>query len=269
MVAEDDKSRKKRRNLPPFIPLGECIEVLQDAYKRGGTGHFTKSMLAQYLKMTTKSTSFIRRIAACRQFGLVEGRGDTIVLTPIALSIIAPERPNESSEAKLTAFESIDLFRRLKEKQEGGLRPGDEYMVNELMRTHSLSREEATLWVDSYQRSGDAAGIFSVRQDGTALVLAKPFEIEEPRLPVEDVVQPEKRPQPIDEAIPVREKYAEVETRGERWSIPIPIEGEEVEAYLDLPYKRMTEEQMDRLFESIEALKPYLKLISKKKPSED
>ena len=259
------KKRRKYRHLPPFLPLGECIGTLENAYKKASTAHFTTAMMAQLLHVTTKSSAFRRRLSAFRQFGLIEGAGETIILSPTAMSIIAPQRENERADAKLKAFETVGLFRKLKDKQQGGLLPNQEFIVNELIRNYSMDGEEASLWADSYIRSGEEAGVFSRRPDGTTLVLAKPFEEEKLASHLLEAVKEVGVPQEVIEAPEVPGKPASKVHPSERWNIPIPIEGEEeMEAYLDLPYKRMTERQVDLFFESIEALKPYLKLISRK-----
>lgn len=102
----------------PDIPLSEAIRICELVVKQY-RGTITTSGLAEALGMSEKGGGFLHKMAALRDYRLVEGRG-TLRVTPIGERIILPKSPAEAAGAACQAFISIPLFEEL------DLRLGDE-----------------------------------------------------------------------------------------------------------------------------------------------
>ncbi len=95
----------------PTVVLSEAIKVAEVLVKQF-RGAMLVSGLAQALNMSEKGGGFLNKMAALRDYGLVEGRG-TLRVTPLAERIILPNSPAEAARAACEAFLRVDLFTEL------------------------------------------------------------------------------------------------------------------------------------------------------------
>lgn len=92
----------------PEITLSEAIKIAQ-VIIRQYRGTISTAGLAQALGMSERGGGFLHKMAALRDYGLVEGRG-TLKATPRAERIILPNSPGEAARAAVEAFIGIELF---------------------------------------------------------------------------------------------------------------------------------------------------------------
>ncbi len=75
-------------------------------------------------------------LGSIRQFGLIEGQGDSTRVSELALTIFEPETEAEKAEALLTAFKSPDVFAQISERYSDRIPTLDEpiraYLIREL-----------------------------------------------------------------------------------------------------------------------------------------
>ncbi|MDO8474336.1 MAG: hypothetical protein Q7S62_02230 [bacterium] len=90
--------------------------------------------------MAENSGTLFAKIAALRDFGLVEGRGE-LRISDLARRIIHPANPEESRQARIEAFHRVDLLRALYEKFEGEA-PDDSALLITLEEITKAPREE-------------------------------------------------------------------------------------------------------------------------------
>jgi len=107
----------------PAITVTDAIAVAERVAKdfRGEIG---KSALAKALSMAENGGGFIHKVAAVRDYGLIEGRGK-LKITTLAERIVFPHSSAEEDSAKADAFLQVELFRKLLDRT-GGRVPDEE-----------------------------------------------------------------------------------------------------------------------------------------------
>jgi len=101
----------------PDIRFGDAVEIAgRIATKFKGT--VSVKGLAWELGMAEGSGTLFAKVAALRDFGLVEGRGELRV-SPLAQRVLHPATPEEGHGARAEAFQRVDLLRQLYARFEG------------------------------------------------------------------------------------------------------------------------------------------------------
>ncbi|MBI4339849.1 MAG: hypothetical protein HY680_07830 [Chloroflexi bacterium] len=101
----------------PDIRFGDAVEIAARILGKF-SGAVTVKGLAWELGMAENSGTLFAKIAALRDFGLVEGRGELRV-SDLARRILNPATPEERREASIQAFQRVELLRALYERFEG------------------------------------------------------------------------------------------------------------------------------------------------------
>ncbi len=96
--------------------------------------------LAWELGMAENSGTLFAKIAALRDFGLVEGRGELRV-SDLCRRILHPTSPEEGRQARNQAFQRVDLLRALYERFEGEA-PDDSSLLVGLEEITKAPRDE-------------------------------------------------------------------------------------------------------------------------------
>ena len=95
----------------PDIRFGDAVEIAgRIASKFKGT--VSVKGLAWELGMAEGSGTLFAKVAALRDFGLVEGRGELRV-SPLAQRVLHPATPEEGRAARAEAFQRVELLRLL------------------------------------------------------------------------------------------------------------------------------------------------------------
>lgn len=95
----------------PDIRFGDAVEIAgRIASKFKGT--VSVKGLAWELGMAEGSGTLFAKVAALRDFGLVEGRGELRV-SPLAQRVLHPANPEEGQQARAEAFQRVELLRLL------------------------------------------------------------------------------------------------------------------------------------------------------------
>jgi hypothetical protein len=160
----------KRAELP-YLLFESAISVVGELYSRGG-GAVSKDDFGTLIKNSVKSSSFIRKLNAMKNFGLVETSGSDIRLTDLGNIIAAPESPQQRAQSLAQAFLSIDLFRRAYEKFKGGILPERQFLANSFQALGAPAALKDG-WAQQFRDSGIAAGL--LRDEGGKIrVLTSP-----------------------------------------------------------------------------------------------
>lgn len=167
-TTEKTKDRVARGEKPPYIDLGEAVQVIGLCYDRAGD-EIPFDLFSEITGNTASSSSFTRKLATCRNFGLVTVTLSKITLTEIAERIFRPRDPHERQAALKDAFLSIDLFRRMYDKYLGKILPQDEYLANTF--ADYVPQDQAPKWVDRFVDSAQEAGLLLNRADGKTQVI--------------------------------------------------------------------------------------------------
>ena len=167
-TTEKLKDRVARGERAPYIDLVEAVQIIEACYDRAGD-EIPFDLFSEVTRNTASSSSFTRKMATCRNFGLITVSGNKINLTEVAERIFRPRDPNERQAALKDAFLSIDLFRRIYDKYLGRILPQDEYLANTF--SDYVPPEEARKWVDRFVESANEAGLLLDRSDGKTQVI--------------------------------------------------------------------------------------------------
>lgn len=123
----------------PDIRFADAVEIAGRVLTKF-KGSVTVKGLAWELGMAENSGTLFAKIAALRDFGLVEGRGELRV-SDLARKILHPANPEERREASIQALHRVELLRILYDKF-GDVSPDDAALLMTLEETTKAPREE-------------------------------------------------------------------------------------------------------------------------------
>lgn len=102
-------SRRKRGTGFASVPLGEAISAVKDAGKYGRE-HGLEDFAGYLGHSTTNSGPFRRKMAALKDWGLIERSGERVVFTDLANEIAYPESTEQEATRIRDAFRNESLF---------------------------------------------------------------------------------------------------------------------------------------------------------------
>lgn len=153
----------------PYYDFDSSLTVAKTIQDMQG-GSCTNDQLALWMDYkSVKSGTFISRVSAAKQFGLIANDESGLRVTERAKQVFAPVMPEEVAAAKADAFLSVDLFSKVYEKFKGGTIPPRVGMRNLFMSSFGLSDEAADRAVRVLFDTARQTGMFS-GQDETKLV---------------------------------------------------------------------------------------------------
>ena len=167
-------ARTKGRGRAPYASLVEAISVAERIFRDGG-GQLPQEHIASALgSKSIASSTFVRKLAALRHFGVVEVHGNTVKLTSLGFSIAAPASSEEKLSSLFQAFRRVDLFQLLHDRYRGKLLPEMNSLKNILMREYDVNkREHAEVWVKAFFDALETVGLID-RRGGSQMVLSQP-----------------------------------------------------------------------------------------------
>ena len=157
------KPRGRASKTPPFTTLGQAIKFTRIIFEEGG-GRMSISELAKAAKQAPTSSTFHRRVAVAKAFGLLKTVVDKrtkerrVRIEDVARRILAPHSPKERQEGKYEALISIPEFKKLLEIYQDAV-PENEYIANVLGEEFQIPDELRNDWVDCFIASCMDAGI--------------------------------------------------------------------------------------------------------------
>ena len=101
----------------PDIRFGDAVEIAGRVLTKF-KGTVSVKGLAWELGMAEGSGTLFAKVAALRDFGLVEGRGE-LRISQLAQRVIHPATPDEGQQARAEAFQRVELLRQLYTRFEG------------------------------------------------------------------------------------------------------------------------------------------------------
>jgi hypothetical protein len=208
MTGSAEQKRLPKGTLPPFLTLGDASDLALRLYEHGG-GSASSDLLSQLAGNSVRSSTFVKKQASLKSYGLVSEQNNTITLTDLGLAIAAPTDPGAAVSALKAAFLRIDVFNRVYERHKGKLLPADEYLGNIVKSEFGIPRDVADLWVRSFKDGARTAGLLLERSDGKTQVrdaaiaeVSKPDASETPA-PTLSVSRSSPRSDSIDVSVPL------------------------------------------------------------------
>lgn len=123
----------------PDIRFGDAVEIAGRILAKF-KGVVSVKGLAWELGMAEGSGTLFAKVAALRDFGFVEGRGELRV-TPLAQRVLHPSSNEEGQAARGEAFQRVELLRQLYVRFEGEV-PDDMSLLVGLEELTKASRDE-------------------------------------------------------------------------------------------------------------------------------
>jgi hypothetical protein len=144
----------------PYLTLGESLTVVQQIHEQGGGGLSLES-LSPILGNSARSSSFTRKLAALRGFGMVDISAERVALNQLGLAYVAPTAAAERSQAIAQAFRNVPLARQIHDRFGGGLLPSREILANLLLREYGASDPNHQRWAEFIIEGLGTAGLLS------------------------------------------------------------------------------------------------------------
>jgi hypothetical protein len=167
------KSKTRSEIAFPYFSLDKSIEVPRLIHERAG-GRCGRVQLAELLGYSgVKNGGFLTRMSAAKMFGLIDELGDAIVLTERAKKILAPVRPADAEQAKLDAFMSVELYRRVYEDFDGQTLPTPMGLKNLFLNNYKVVPLQVDAALRNLMDSAESAGLFKLA--GTRSKMIKPI----------------------------------------------------------------------------------------------
>lgn len=177
MAAETTKAqnpaepvRRKRSTGFPVISLDEMKTVLETAGKYG-ISHKAEAWAGYLGHKTTNSGRYKQKIAAMRDFGLLEGRGDAFAISDLGKRIAMPTTAAEQRNALRDAFLSSDVFKRVYEDSAKGVALDSVSLGNVAVRNYGVSPASRDEFIASFGGSAMAASLATRDDDGRLTLL--------------------------------------------------------------------------------------------------
>jgi len=163
MAVNGDRFRKG--SFPPFVTFAESISFAEKIYENGG-GRGSYDLLSQIFNNSIKSSSFTKKLAAVKWYGMViePSKGD-ILLSDIGMAIAAPQSPSAASTARKEAFLKIEPFVKIYERHKGKLLPADEFLKNIFEQDSGIPKELSNGWVSAFKEAIRTSGLLHDRGD--------------------------------------------------------------------------------------------------------
>ncbi len=178
----------------PDIRFGDAVEIAGRILAKF-KGVVSVKGLAWELGMAEGSGTLFAKVAALRDFGFVEGRGELRV-TPLAQRVLHPSSAEEGQGARGEAFQRVELLRQLYVRFEGEV-PDDMSLLVGLEELTKASRDEIVRRAPLIQKhladavrvlgrmkleekpehSGPAQNISAVRERSASAVAEAPAEV--------------------------------------------------------------------------------------------
>jgi hypothetical protein len=239
--------RKKRVGYgvkPPYIDLGQAIELVDRIYDNGG-GSVSEDQLSAIFNNSVESSSFRLKLTALKAFGLVSqaGAGNRIELSELGRSYAGAVRAGQQATALKTAFLNLENYRKLYEFWSGKVLPPEEFFLNSIREECRVPQELVMSWKNSFMDSAKAVGLLQERSDGRVQLRREPGSTEEE--PMASVETEGKRgASTLRPVTPTRDEV-------ERFPIPLVAEGKS--AIIELP-KGWTPADVKKMIHVIEAM---------------
>jgi hypothetical protein len=101
----------------PLVDLGSAITAVGKIYAKESRGKFPQLSAAAHLGYSSINGRSLGMFAALRAYGLLEGRGDDLIVTPDAVALIeAPADSPDRAAALTRAFAGPPMFNRIQEQ---------------------------------------------------------------------------------------------------------------------------------------------------------
>jgi hypothetical protein len=174
--AKAERFTRKRGVGFPYLSLGDAVAVIRVAGRQ--SREHSGEAFARYLgHETTNSGSFKRNLAALRDWKLITGTNDRVVLTELGQRIAFPTNSDEELHNLQKAFNSCAIFLRVYEDVAKG-EPHSPQTVANMASRYGVSPVSKDRFARSFTESAVMAGF--AEMDGGKVIFGQTDRDEEP-----------------------------------------------------------------------------------------
>ena len=247
-AGEGEKTKAERvpRGISPLaLKLSDAIVLAQRVNNSAG-GQASYDLFSQIVGNTKTSSSFQRKVAALRTYGIIEDRDNVVALSDLGNRITAPRNEQDDALAVKEAMLRIDLLARMFERHRGRLLPEDNFLNNILIQEFRVPREVSRVWVEHFKDALSSAKLSYMRPEGRTQVNDEPItsQREAQKSPPSDANPPTHTSAPLQSG-----SNFESEFSGQ--SLPVPL-GRGRIARLVLPNDWSAKRDLPRLLKMLE-----------------
>jgi hypothetical protein len=168
-------SRKRHVGFP-WVALPDAVQVLKKAGRHGNK--HSSSAFATYMGLSTENSgTFKRRLAGFRDWKLVTGRGDWVVLTELGQRIAYPTDPDKELQDLQEAFRNSEVFSKVWEEAAKD-EPYNLATLANIGVRYGVNPGSKERFAESLRKSAVAAG-FAKSFENDKIVFILPDEVED------------------------------------------------------------------------------------------
>jgi len=158
------RTRVSTENRYPVYNLKDSLLVAQEVKNQGGNACSAEQLGAFLGYKNTTGGAFVSRVAAAKQFGLIETVLGRYQITKRAEAALFPVTPESRLRALRDAFLAIGVYRQIYEQHTGLQLPEEFGMLNLLKTRFGIPPDRAHLAYRVMMESAESAGFFNSRQ---------------------------------------------------------------------------------------------------------
>jgi hypothetical protein len=133
----------------PQLSLPKAIDLVRLVYAGAHKSAIDSKTVMQLMNYSPGSGRALAVVGALKQYGLLEGRDESIRVTQLALSILEPLNENEKIQSLMDAATKPDLFADL-DREFGDSIPSEAVIRSIAIRKHGFTNSGADNVVKSY-----------------------------------------------------------------------------------------------------------------------
>jgi len=162
----DQKAREKSALYPP-VPLSDCLEFIRLVDSLGGKSASYDSVAKNLGLASHKTRSFLGKVSASKQYGLITTGSEVIQLTEAAKRILYPANESEAKQLLVSLFTSPPLYEKLVERYQNKAIPQTVQLSNILMNDYRIIKQVKENAAECFLQSAELLGLI---QNGILLV---------------------------------------------------------------------------------------------------
>lgn len=151
---KNEKQAIQRQRSPgyPQIGLQKCIELVKKIYEGAHTGEIDSATLIGLMGYSAVSGQGLSAASAVKKFGLIEGRGEKLKVSSLALKILEPMSAEERQDSVKEAALKPELYSEVLTRF-GGKIPSDEVMRSFLIRNYEFAPTGADNFIKAFKET--------------------------------------------------------------------------------------------------------------------
>lgn len=162
MTSAYDQSLKKPREksaLYPAVTLDDCLDFIQKIDSIGGETVPYASVIALMGLKNPTTRSFLSRISASKQFGLIITGNSMIQLTDTGRRILTDAHTEKSHSLLVDAFVNPPLYQKLVERFLNRALPPKNQLASILVNEYRIIRQVKDLAAECFLKSAESLGL--------------------------------------------------------------------------------------------------------------